>query len=815
MKQWRQAADRVWARHFARIEGPGQARSKTCHSFQAVCELSTVRSVTAFPRSWLLPCATVAYVAFASWSATTGPLRWVALFGLPALVYEVWRRTSQKRQTGLLPTAVAPVQATAWGAALFLAARTGPVGRAAYDAAANLGAGATVVAALVSMAYVASPHGLLSGHRAARSRDAAGFAALLWGIAVAMPATRAIVPEARVLDPLSVDYATTAAGVGSLLLLAASAGRMILLRGLELGVGERARGALTLSIAGALVAVAAAALDVAAPDRVVPAVLTTTAALVTWATATRDSTTVTSVMRGLLAVILLGVPTALLTLWIAQQSPEHLGVVVLVGCQACVLVGLIARAVARPLGPEGSRWIGALETAMDRALLPEPEAALRAALAELRRAEPTADSVPELWRRDPPAILRVDVAGYLHEQAADFPERILELAVDEPERTLRSRTLRALQVRRPELRSLLAWFESHRAHSVTALLDTDGPVGLLVMPRGARRAVLTLEEVRALRALADRLSGLLSVSSSMARSRQRELVARREAETSERKRQELENNLEAEGRRRTAEAASFADPLRVTAHGPAARFTLERLEHEARSNTRFVLVVPNGVDVRGWAAAIHLASPRSAGPFVRVDCASARSRSVEAWEHPHASPLGRAAGGSLLIEDPSALPLEVQEFLARSLQSDGDCNVIVASSSNLEALESNQTVSSALVRQLRGPEITLPSLAERAEDLQSLVLSELSGAGLRRGGQPLGVAPPALKLLTEHDWPGNDLELRAVLRSAASRARSNVVTAEDLLASGLREPVIDEAPTPVPAEQPRRRTRRAPRSRSY
>ena len=124
--------------------------------------------------------------------------------------------------------------------------------------------------------------------------------------AVALPATRALLPDATALDPLAIDYATTAAATGSLLLLGVSAGRMTLLRGLELGVGDRARGAAAVIMTGGLVALSASAIDVAPPDRVVPTTLAITSMLVTWATSTRDPATVTSALRGFLAIVILG-----------------------------------------------------------------------------------------------------------------------------------------------------------------------------------------------------------------------------------------------------------------------------------------------------------------------------------------------------------------------------------------------------------------------------------------------------------------------------------------------------------------------------
>ena len=135
---------------------------------------------------------------------------------------------------------------------------------------------------------------------------------------------------------------------------------------------------------------------------------------------------------------------------------------------------LIARAVARPLGPEQSRWLDAIDAASRGALQPEPDAAIRAALEALSKATATAGARPELWRYHPEEVLSVDIAGYLHVEAGKAPPRLYELALAEPERTLRAEALQAVQVRRAEVRPLLEWFDSRKAFSATLILDEDG-----------------------------------------------------------------------------------------------------------------------------------------------------------------------------------------------------------------------------------------------------------------------------------------------------------------------------------------------------
>ena len=132
-------------------------------------------------------------------------------------------------------------------------------------------------------------------------------------------------------------------------------------------------------------------------------------------------------------------------------------------------------------------------------------------------------------------------------------------------------------------------------------------------------------------------------------------------------------------------------------------------------------------------------------------------------------------------------------------------------------------VHEALARLLDGRELSLPRLAERAEDLRALVLEGLIRLRVGDRGEPLGIEPAALALLAEHDFPGNELELFGLLARTAATATGARITAQDLLSTGLgseatQEPahlaeaaVDDPSLTSPPSLAVRRRSlRRAP-----
>jgi hypothetical protein len=420
----------------------------------------------------------------------------------------------------------------------------------------------------------------------------------------------------------------------------------------------------------------------------------------------------------------------------------------------------------------------------------------------------------EIWRNHPQEVLSVDVAGYLHVEPGEAPERLYELALREPERTLRVDALREVEVRRPDVRGVLAWFEARDAFSATIVMDQDGPVGFILLPRAKRTSLLTLEEARAVRVLADRISALLTVTSALARARERERNATEKLGSLEGERDRLLAAVAGGAGRHRAVAERYAERARGAAYSPAARLALDGLERLGRAGVGFALITPSGVDPLAWAAHAHLASTRAGGPFLVADATLPADRALERWNDPEHAPSRLAHGGTLFVVAIDALPLPIQEHLARALLTRSPAEealpaAVLAASVHapLASLVEHGKLVPALGR-LLSAELALPPLAERAEDLRALVLDGLARAGLRLGREPLGIEAAALRLLIEHPFPGNDLELDGMLLRAARIARGPAVTLDDLAAGGL-EPPTPPRPEPTPLAPSTRR--RAPR----
>ena len=80
--------------------------------------------------------------------------------------------------------------------------------------------------------------------------------------------------------------------------------------------------------------------------------------------------------------------------------------------------------------------------------------------------------------------------------------------------------------------------------------------------------------------------------------------------------------------------------------------------------------------------------------------------------------------------------------------------------------------------------IALPRLRERTEDVRAILTDSLARQGLRVLGRPVGIDHAAYARLVEHEFPGEDAELAAMVERLVSRCAADpgrdVVRAADL-----------------------------------
>ena len=238
--------------------------------------------------------------------------------------------------------------------------------------------------------------------------------------------------------------------------------------------------------------------------------------------------------------------------------------------------------------------------------------------------------------------------------------------------------------------------------------------------------------------------------------------------------------------------------------------TVERLARRAAATELSVLITgETGTGKELVARTIHAESPRSARPFLAVNCGALRAdlalsqlfgHRKGAFTGAHAEGVGlveAAHGGTLFLDEAGELPLDVQVTLLRFLESGeylrlgetqvrrSDVRIIAATNRVLRGSDGERLFRRDLLYRLNEIEIRLPTLRERVEDVVPLARHFLSFYGGLDGPR---LSHDAESLLVSYGWPGNVRELENVMkRVAALHAGQGVLDASVILAF-LSEP---------------------------
>jgi len=327
--------------------------------------------------------------------------------------------------------------------------------------------------------------------------------------------------------------------------------------------------------------------------------------------------------------------------------------------------------------------------------------------------------------------------------------------------------------------------DEHGALSAT-LVTREGEVeGVLVLPRGARTQPMSLEELRAVKRLADAFSGALEAKGALGRSLERERAAAKRAEKLEETlfhREAHERRLRERDRRVTSRVA---EPAEAGPYAPGARVAFETIERRFRAGAPVALLARPGSNPLPYLARAHLAGPRGGGPLVVVAGTLLAEHDVERWADPARSPLALAERGLLVLEDAVRLPGDVQRLIAGALlmrrapwYGDDAIDVAVAIIAVGSAAEARALLDPALAARFDealGEPAEWPPLRERGEDLRSLVLDGLAREGMRLRGSPLGIEDAAFERLADYPFPGEDAELGWILQRLALASEGDVV----------------------------------------
>ena len=207
------------------------------------------------------------------------------------------------------------------------------------------------------------------------------------------------------------------------------------------------------------------------------------------------------------------------------------------------------------------------------------------------------------------------------------------------------------------------------------------------------------------------------------------------------------------------------------------------MEKAAKTQVTVLLTGETGVGKERFARALHELSPRSAAPFVAVNCAALPAELIEAelfgvekgaYTGAHAARAGRferAHGGTLLLDEVGDLPLPAQAKLLRVLQ-EGEVErvgaevtrrvnvrLVAATNVDLEKAVREGRFRQDLWYRLNVYPICLPPLRERLADVPALAAAMLARFCSIHDKRVSGFAERAAQALVQHNWPGNVREL--------------------------------------------------------
>jgi DNA-binding NtrC family response regulator len=231
--------------------------------------------------------------------------------------------------------------------------------------------------------------------------------------------------------------------------------------------------------------------------------------------------------------------------------------------------------------------------------------------------------------------------------------------------------------------------------------------------------------------------------------------------------------------------AQAVDHFRLDALDAGGQPTLAAQARLAAASRCPVYVVGERGSGKRWLArAIHHASDRRALSFVALDCADLPTRALrEMLIGPRG--LDRPAWlGTLYLNEPAALPRELQAELAERLTDEGDLGPrIIAGTA--EADDPKRPVFlgqmlSDLFDALTVLTVPLAPLRARKDELPRLVQEMLKRAGPAVGKTLTGLTADAWECLRDYHWPGNLRELYATLLRAGRRAGGDQIDATDL-----------------------------------
>ncbi|WP_240002363.1 acetoacetate metabolism transcriptional regulator AtoC [Oleisolibacter albus] len=261
---------------------------------------------------------------------------------------------------------------------------------------------------------------------------------------------------------------------------------------------------------------------------------------------------------------------------------------------------------------------------------------------------------------------------------------------------------------------------------------------------------------------------------------------------------------------------------RILTNSPQMTDLLQAIAKVAKSNATVLVSGESGTGKELVAAAIHYNSPRSAGPFVKVNCAAVPEGLLESefFGHEkgaftgavsrHRGRFEQAEHGTLFLDEIGDISPSLQVKLLRVLQerefervggSDPirtDVRVVVATNKNLLDLVRQGSFREDLYFRLNVVALRTVPLRDRPEDIRLLASHFLQRFAEENRIDVTGFDDQAMTCLMRYSWPGNVRELSNAVERAVVMSTGRLIFLEDLPEQIGCPDIDDDADTAVP-----------------
>ena len=259
----------------------------------------------------------------------------------------------------------------------------------------------------------------------------------------------------------------------------------------------------------------------------------------------------------------------------------------------------------------------------------------------------------------------------------------------------------------------------------------------------------------------------------------------------------------------------------IVSADPRTSAVLDLVAQIGPSKASVLITGESGTGKELIAEAIHLASPRSKAPFVRLHCAALSESLLESelFGHERGAFTGAVArregrfkqadGGTLFLDEIGEISASVQVKLLRVLQERSfervggndtlkiDVRIIAATNSDLSAAIGRGKFREDLFYRLNVVTVELPALRDRRGDIPALASFFLRKYAAENGKTLESFSDDALAAMLAYRWPGNVRELENAIERAVVLCDRCSVESRHLPASVVPTEQRDGMP-PIP-----------------